>query len=59
MKIERISWDQEAADHICNHSVSPQEVEEVLFNDLDSPVIMRGKEGKYLGRRSQGQSSPC
>ena len=48
MKIERISWDQEAVDHICNHSVSPQEVEEVLFNDLDSPVIMRGKEGKYL-----------
>ena len=48
MKIERISWDQETVDHICNHSVSPEEVEEVLFNDVDSPIIMRGKEGKYL-----------
>lgn len=48
MKIERISWDQETVDHISNHSVSPEEVEEVLFNDEDSPLIMRGKEGKYL-----------
>ena len=48
MKIERISWDQETADHISNHSVSPEEVEEMLFNDITSPLIMRGKEGKYL-----------
>lgn len=48
MKIERISWDQETVDHISNHAVSPEEVEEVLFNDVDSPLIMRGKEGKYL-----------
>jgi uncharacterized DUF497 family protein len=48
MKIERISWDQETVDHISNHSVSPEEVEEVLFNDVTSPLIMRGKEGKYL-----------
>ena len=58
MKIERISWDQETVDHISSHSVSPQEVEEALFNDIDPPLIMRGKEGKYLGRRSQVQSSP-
>lgn len=48
MKIERISWDQETVDHISNHSVSPEEVEEVLFNDVDSPLIMRGKESKCL-----------
>ena len=48
MKIERISWDQETADHISNHSVSPEEVEEMLFNNVTSPIIMRGKEGKYL-----------
>jgi uncharacterized DUF497 family protein len=24
------------------------EVEEVLFNDVDTPLMMRGKEGKYL-----------
>ncbi len=48
MKIERISWDQETVDHISNHSVFPEEVEAVLFNDVTSPLIMRGKEGKYL-----------
>ena len=48
MKIEIISWDQETVDHISNHLVSPEEVEEVLFNDADTPLMMRGKEGKYL-----------
>ncbi len=48
MKIGRISWDQETVDHIANHSVSPEEVEEALFNDMNSPLIMRGKQGKYL-----------
>lgn len=48
MKIERISWDQETVNHISNHSVSPEEVEELLFNDVDPPLIMRGKEGRYL-----------
>ena len=48
MKIEKISWDQETVDHISSHLVSPEEVEEVLFNDVDTPLMMRGKEGKYL-----------
>jgi len=48
MKIEKISWDQETVDHISNHSVTPEEVEELLFNNVTSPLIMRGKEGKYL-----------
>jgi uncharacterized DUF497 family protein len=48
MKIERISWDQETADHISKHSVTPEEVERVLFNELDAPLIMRGREGRYL-----------
>jgi len=33
---------------LANHGVSPEEVEQVLFNDYDIPVIMRGKENKYL-----------
>jgi uncharacterized DUF497 family protein len=48
MKIERITWDQETADHVSKHSVSPEEVEDVLFNDSDLPRIMRGKENRYL-----------
>ena len=48
VKIEKISWDEETVLHIARHSVSPEEVEEVLFNDDDPPIIMRGKEGRYL-----------
>jgi uncharacterized DUF497 family protein len=48
LKIEKILWDQETIDHIANHLVSPEEVEEVLFNDVDTPLIMQGRENKYL-----------
>jgi uncharacterized DUF497 family protein len=48
LRIENISWDQEAVDHIANHLVSPEEVEEALFNDEDAPLLMRGKEDRYL-----------
>ncbi len=48
MKIQRITWDQETVDHISRHAVLPEEVEQVLFNDHNLPLIMRGKEGKYL-----------
>ena len=57
MRIENISWDQDTVDHIARHSVTPEEVEEVLFNEIDLPRIMRGKEGKYLayGRTEDGR----
>jgi len=48
MQIETISWDQETVDHISRHSVSPEEVEEVLFNTDNPPLVMRGKQGRYL-----------
>ena len=48
MKIQNISWDQETVDHIANHGVSPEEVEQALFNEYEIPVILRGKENKYL-----------
>ena len=48
MKIEKISWDEETVSHITRHAVSPEEVEEVLFNEDDNPIILKGKEGKYL-----------
>jgi uncharacterized protein len=57
VKVEKISWDQETVDHISNHSVSPEEVEEVLFNEEAAPHIMRGKEGRHLayGRTGGGR----
>ena len=47
-RIEIISWDQETVDHISDHLVSPEEVEEVLFNDVDTPPMMRGKKGRQI-----------
>ena len=57
MKIENISWDQETVYHIARHSVSPEEVEAVLFNTDNPPIIMRGKEGRYLayGKTQEGR----
>jgi uncharacterized DUF497 family protein len=57
MKIENITWDENTVNHIARHAVSPEEVEEVLFNDSDSPRIMRGKENRYLayGKTNAGR----
>ena len=57
MKIENITWDEDTANHIARYAVSPEEVEEVLFNDSDSPRVMRGKENRYLayGKTSAGR----
>ena len=48
LEVRIISWDQDTVDHISRHGVSPEEVEELLFNDDELPVIMRGREGRYL-----------
>jgi uncharacterized protein len=57
MKIERLLWDEETSDHIAKHSISPEEVEQSLFNEEDVPIIMRGREGKHLayGRTNRGR----
>ena len=57
MKIENITWDEDTVNHISRHAVSPEEVEEVLFNDSDTPRIMRGKENRYLayGKTNAGR----
>jgi len=33
MKIENITWDEDTANHIARHAVSPEEVEEVFAGD--------------------------
>jgi len=57
MRIEKITWDEDTAEHISRHAVSPEEVEEVLFNDSESPRIMRGKEHRYFayGKTNAGR----
>jgi uncharacterized DUF497 family protein len=48
MKIEKIIWDEKTVDHIAGHGVTPEEVEEIFFSEEDNPVILKGKEGRYL-----------
>jgi uncharacterized DUF497 family protein len=54
MRIEKISWDQDSVDHIGMHSISPEEVEEALFNEDETPLILRGREGRYLSYGKTG-----
>jgi uncharacterized DUF497 family protein len=54
MRIEKISWDEDSVDHIGRHSVSPEEVEEALFNEEEPPLILRGREGRYLSYGKTG-----
>lgn len=54
MEIKNISWDQDMVDHISRHEVSPEEVEEVLFDEEDPPLVLKGREGKYLAYGKTG-----
>lgn len=42
--IGHIKWTDESLEHIDRHAVSPQEVEEVCFNEYDAPFIRSGRE---------------
>jgi uncharacterized DUF497 family protein len=55
MTIFLFQWDIDTADHIAAHGVSPDEVEEVAFDD--EPHVRRGEGGRrYLyGRTGAGR----
>jgi uncharacterized protein len=55
--ISSIKWTEDRIDHIANHSVIPQEVEEVCFNEEDSPLIRTGRDKLYyvLGKTFSGR----
>jgi uncharacterized protein len=47
MEIKTFRWDIESIEHISNHSVRPDEVEEVGFED--EPYVRRGRQNRrYL-----------
>jgi uncharacterized DUF497 family protein len=54
LEIKNISWDQDMVDHISRHGVSPEEVEEVLFDEEEPPLILKGRDGKYLAYGKTG-----
>ena len=42
--VSSIKWTDESVEHIARHAIAPQEVEEVCFNEDDSPFIRSGRE---------------
>jgi uncharacterized DUF497 family protein len=53
MEIRSFHWDEEGIGHIANHHVSPDEVEEVAFDD--APYIRKGRNGRrYLFGQTAG-----
>ena len=54
MKVRRLDWDERNIAHIAKHSVSPEEVEEVFFDD--TPHFQRhGKVFYAFGQTMSGR----
>ncbi len=62
MKIHKLIWPKERVDHIGRHGITPEEVEEVCF---DQPLVLRAKaEGAnpvyyVLGQTAAGRYLFC
>jgi len=54
MKINSLYWDDENIEHIAQHSVNPQEVEDVCFG---THIIERGGDQRYIlsGQSANGR----
>ena len=46
MKITQILWDADSIYHIAKHHVTPEEVEEAIFEG--NTIILKGKEKRYI-----------
>ena len=55
MNITNLVWDEDNIQHIARHNVTPEEVEEVCYEN--KPLIYRGKHSLYyaLGRTQAGR----
>ncbi len=45
--ISSIKWTDKSTEHIARHSIKPEEVEEVCFNEDDPPFIKSGRENLH------------
>jgi hypothetical protein len=54
LQIKEFAWDDSIIDHIAEHGISPQEVEEAAYY---SPLIFRGRQNRHyvLGRTVFGR----
>ena len=46
MKITQILWDADSIYHIAKHNVTPEEVEEAVFEG--NAIVLKGKEKRYI-----------
>jgi len=55
--VSSIKWKEESIEHIARHLISPQEVEEVCFNENDAPFIRSGRENLHyvFGKTNSGR----
>ena len=45
--ISSIKWTQESIEHVARHGVRVEEVEEVCFNEEETPLIRSGRENLH------------
>jgi len=46
IRISQILWDADSIFHIARHNISPEEVEEAVFEG--NPIILKGREKRYI-----------
>ena len=55
--VSSIRWTEHSIEHIARHAISPREVEEACFNELESPYVRSGKDNLHyvFGRTDAGR----
>lgn len=55
--ISSIRWTEQSAEHIAKHGISPIEIGEVCFNEIESPCIRSGKDNLHyvFGKTDAGR----
>ncbi|MGB7296893.1 MAG: hypothetical protein WBC70_15015 [Candidatus Aminicenantales bacterium] len=55
--VSSIRWTEHSVEHIAKHAISPREVEEACFNELESPYIRSGIDDLHyvFGRTDAGR----
>jgi uncharacterized DUF497 family protein len=45
--VTSIKWTDKSVEHISRHGITPRKIEEVCFNEYDSPFIRSGRENLH------------
>jgi len=55
--VSSIRWTELSIEHIARHAISPREIEEACFNELEFPYIRSGKDNLHyvFGRTDAGR----